>query len=48
MGVPTRFTRYMEPLHGLEAGIDVLEGTGEDMMNAGAAIGRWWAFIKGI
>ena len=48
MGVPARFSRRMKPLHGFEAGIDVLEGTGEDMMNAGAAIGRWRAFIKGI
>ena len=38
----------MEPLHGFESGINVLEGAGENVMNAGPAIGRWRAFIKRV
>jgi hypothetical protein len=44
--VPTGFARTMEPAHRLVARIKVLEGAGQDVMNAGPAVGRRRSLVE--
>ena len=44
VGVPSRFTLYLEPFHCLESTEGVLEASCQNVVNAWMSVGRWGAF----
>ena len=48
VGVPSGLARAVVALHVLEAGEDVLEGAGEDMVDAGPPVGGRWSFVPAV
>ena len=46
MGIPASFAFYLKPLHGFVATNKVFQGSGDNVVNPGHAVGAGWTLIK--